>query len=60
MKISDLILTYVFIKGIDKLREKGKKKESRELPLIVHWILAIFSIIYCIVTLSVVIDVLFF
>ena len=31
MKISDLLVTYVFIKGIDKLRKKGKKKESREL-----------------------------
>ena len=60
MKISDLFLTYVFIKGIDKLREKGKKKESTELPLIVHWILAIFSVICAIITISVVIDVLFF
>ena len=64
MKISDLLLTYVFVKGIDKLREKEKEKEKEnefeDLPLIVQAILAIFSIICLILTLSVVIDVLFF
>ena len=62
MKILDLFLTYAFVKGIDKLREKSKEeeKELKELPIIVHCIIAIFSIICLILTLSVVIDVLFF
>ena len=62
MKISDLLLTYVFVKGIDKLREKEKEKENEfeDLPLIVQVILAIFSIICAIATLCVVVDVLFF
>ena len=58
MKISDLFLTYVFVKGIDKLREKGKKKESKELSPTAEKIVDFVTIICGIVGLIWIISVL--